>query len=130
MTSTGCTADAPSMPSSSGSAAAFASGRTAPVGLREAVAPSPFSAASLRRTKGTGRLSADRQEFFESARQTARMAMPPDHVTTATGHEGTDRAVTERPLAGDGRAGSPAGSRGGRLRPRYCRDGRKRRRMA
>lgn len=97
MTGTGCTADAPSMPSSSGSAAAFASGRTAPVGLREAVAPSAFSAASFAEDEeGTGRLSADRQEFFESARQTARMAMPPDHVTTATGHEGTDETVTER----------------------------------
>ena len=46
--------------------------------------------------EGTGRLSADRQEFFESARQTARMAMPPDHVTTVTGHEGSDEAIAER----------------------------------
>lgn len=97
MTGTGGVADAPSMPSSSGSAAAFASGRTAPAGLREAVAPSAFSAASFAEdAEGTGRLSADRQEFFESARQTARMAMPPDHVATVTGHEGADETVAER----------------------------------
>jgi len=97
MAGTGSVADAPSMPSSSGSAAAFASGRTAPAGLREAVSPSAFSAASFAEdAEGTGRLSADRQEFFESARQTARMAMPPDHVTTVTGHEGSDEAIAER----------------------------------
>lgn len=97
MTGTGYTADAPSVPSSSGSAAAFASGRTAPAGLREAVAPPAFSAASFAEdAEGTGRLSADRQEFFESARQTARMAVPPGHVATVTGHEGTDEAVAER----------------------------------
>lgn len=97
MTGTGAVADAPSMPSSSGSAAAFASGRTAPAGLREAVSPSAFSAASFAEDAGgTGRLSADRQEFFESARQTARMAMPPDHVTTVTGREGSDGTIAER----------------------------------
>ena len=97
MTGTGSVADAPSVPSSSGSAAAFASGRTAPAGLREAVAPSAFSAASFAEdAEGTGRLSADRQEFFESARQTARIAMPPDHVATETGHEGADETVAER----------------------------------
>lgn len=86
-----------SMPSSSGSAAAFASGRTAPAGLREAVSPSAFSAASFAEdAEGTGRLSADRQEFFESARQAARMAMPPDHVTTVTGREGSDGTAAER----------------------------------
>ena len=97
MAGTGYTADAPAVPSSSGSAAAFASGRTAPAGLREAVAPSAFSAASFAEdAEGTGRLSADRQEFFESARQTARTAMPPDHVTTVTGHEGADGTTAER----------------------------------
>ena len=96
MTGTGAVADAPSMPSSSGSAAAFASGRTAPAGLREAVPPSAFSVASFAEdAEGTGRLSADRQEFFESARQTARMAMPPDHVTTVTGREGSDGTTAE-----------------------------------
>ena len=96
MTGTGSVADAPSMPSSSGSAAAFASGRTAPAGLREAVPPSAFSAASFAEdAEGTGRLSADRQEFFESARQAARMAMPPDHVTTVTGREGSDGTAAE-----------------------------------
>ena len=94
MAGTGSVADAPSMPSSSGSAAAFASGRTAPAGLREAVPPSAFSAASFAEdAEGTGRLSADRQEFFESARQTARTAMPPGHMT---GREGTDEALVER----------------------------------
>lgn len=97
MTGTGAVADAPSMPSSSGSAAAFASGRTAPAGLREAVPPSAFSAASFAEdAEGTGRLSVDRQEFFESARQTARMAMPPGHVTTVTGREGSDGTIAER----------------------------------
>lgn len=97
MAGTGAVADAPSVPSSSGSAAAFASGRTAPAGLREAVSPSAFSAASFAEdAEGTGRLSADRQEFFESARQTARMAMPPDHVTTVTGREGSDGTTAER----------------------------------
>ena len=96
MTGTGSVVDAPSMPSSSGSAAAFASGRTAPAGLHEAVPPSAFSAASFAEdAEGTGRLSADRQEFFESARQTARMAMPPDHVTTVTGREGSDGTTAE-----------------------------------
>lgn len=96
MAGTGSVADAPSMPSSSGSAAAFASGRTAPAGLREAVPPSAFSAASFAEdAEGTGRLSADRQEFFESARQAARMAMPPDHVTTVTGREGSDGTAAE-----------------------------------
>lgn len=110
MTGTGYTADAPSVPSSSGSAAAFASGRTAPAGLREAVAPPAFSAASFAEdAEGTGRLSADRQEFFESARQTARMAVPPGHVATVTGHEGTDEAVAERAPAPklDGPEGLP-----------------------
>lgn len=97
MAGTGSVADAPSMPSSSGSAAAFASGRTAPAGLHEAVPSSAFLAASFAEdAEGTGRLSADRQEFFESARQTARMAMPPDHVTTVTGREGSDEAIAER----------------------------------
>jgi len=96
MTGTGSVVDAPSMPSSSGSAAAFASGRTAPAGLHEAVPPSAFSAASFAEdAEGTGRLSADRQEFFESARQTARMAMPPDYVTTVTGREGSDGTTAE-----------------------------------
>lgn len=110
MTGTGYTADAPSVPSSSGSAAAFASGRTAPAGLREAVPPPAFSAASFAEdAEGTGRLSADRQEFFESARQTARMAVPPGHVATVTGHEGTDEAVAERAPAPklDGPEGLP-----------------------
>lgn len=88
VTETGDVADAPSVPPSSGSAAAFASGRTAPAGLREAVAPSAFSAASFAEdAEGTGRLSADRQEFFESARQTARTAMPPEHVATMAGQD-------------------------------------------
>lgn len=110
MAGTGAVADAPSMPSSSGSAAAFASGRTAPAGLREAVSPSAFSVASFAEdAEGTGRLSADRQEFFESARQTARTAMPPDHVTTVMGHEGTDEIVAERAPAPktDGPEGLP-----------------------
>lgn len=110
MADTGDVADAPSVPSSSGSAAAFASGRTAPAGLREAVAPPAFSAASFAEdAEGTGRLSADRQEFFESARQTARMAVPPGHVATVTGHEGTDEAVAERAPAPklDGPEGLP-----------------------
>ena len=110
MAGTGAVADAPSVPSSSGSAAAFASGRTAPAGLREAVSPSAFSAASFAEdAEGTGRLSADRQEFFESARQTARMAMPPDHVTTVTGREGSDEIVAERAPAPktDGPEGLP-----------------------
>lgn len=69
---------------------------TAPAGLREAVSPSAFSVASFAEdAEGTGRLSADRQEFFESARQTARMAMPPDHVTTVTGREGSDGTTAE-----------------------------------
>lgn len=94
VTETGDVADAPPVPSSSGSAAAFASGRTAPAGLREAVAPSAFSATPfVEHVEGTGRLSADRQEFFESARQTARTAMPPGHMT---GREGTDEALVER----------------------------------
>ena len=94
VTETGDVADAPPVPSSSGSAAAFASGRTAPAGLREAVAPSAFSATPfVEHAEGTGRLSADRQEFFESARQTARTAMPPGHMT---GREGTDEALVER----------------------------------
>lgn len=94
VTETGDVADAPPVPSSSGSAAAFASGRTSPAGLREAVAPSAFSAASCAEDgDGAGRLSADRQEFFESARQTARTAMPPEHVA---GREGTDEALVER----------------------------------
>ena len=72
------------------------SGGPAPAGLREAVSPSAFSVASFAEdAEGTGRLSADRQEFFESARQTARMAMPPDHVTTAAGHEGMDGTTAE-----------------------------------
>lgn len=97
VTETGDVADAPPVPSSSGSAAAFASGRTAPAGLREAVAPSAFSATPfVEHAEGTGRLSADRQEFFESARQTARTAMPPGHMT---GREGTDEALVERASA-------------------------------
>lgn len=87
---------APSVPSSSGSAAAFASGRTAPAGLREAVAPSAFSAASFAEdAEGTGRLSADRQEFFESARQTARTAMPPEHVATMAGQDDAGHAAEQ-----------------------------------
>lgn len=107
MTGTGYTADAPSVPPSSGSGAAFASGRAAPAGLREAVAPSAFSATPFaEHAEGTGRLSADRQEFFESARQTARSAMPPDHVA---GREGTDEALAERVPAPetDGTEGLP-----------------------
>ena len=89
---------APSVPSSSGSAAAFASGRTAPVGLREAVAPSAFSAASFAEdAEGTGHLSADRQEFFESARQTARTAMPPEHVATMAGQDDAGHAAEQAP---------------------------------
>ena len=99
MTGTGYTADAPVMPSPPGSAAAFASGRTAPAGLREAVAPSAFSAASFAEdaedAEGTGRLSADRQEFFESARQTARSAMPPGHAATVTAPESTGENLAE-----------------------------------
>lgn len=89
---------APSVPSSSGSAAAFASGRTAPAGLREAVAPSAFSAASCAEDgDGAGRLSADRQEFFESARQTARTAMPPEHVATMAGQDDAGHAAEQAP---------------------------------
>lgn len=87
---------APSVPSSSGSAAAFASGRTSAAGLREAVAPSAFSAASFAEdAEGTGRLSADRQEFFESARQTARTAMPPEHVATMAGQDDAGHAAEQ-----------------------------------
>ena len=89
---------APSVPSSSGSAAAFASGRTSAAGLREAVAPSAFSAASFAEdAEGTGRLSADRQEFFESARQTARTAMPPEHVATMAGQDDAGHAAEQAP---------------------------------
>ena len=96
VTETGDVADAPSVPSSSGSAAAFASGRTSPAGLREAVAPSAFSAASFAEdAEGTGRLSADRQEFFESARQTARTAMPPEHVATMAGQDDAGHAAEQ-----------------------------------
>lgn len=96
MTGTGYTADAPSVPSSSGSGAAFASGRTAPAGLREAVAPSAFSATPFaEHAEGTGRLSADRQEFFESARQAARSAMPPEHVATMAGQDDADHAAEQ-----------------------------------
>lgn len=96
VTETGDVADAPPVPSSSGSAAAFASGRTAPVGLREAVAPSAFSAASFAEDgDGAGRLSADRQEFFESARQTARTAMPPEHVATMAGQDDAGHAAKQ-----------------------------------
>jgi len=96
MTGTGEVADAPSVPSSSGSAAAFASRRTAPVGLREAVAPSAFSAASFAEDgDGAGRLSADRQEFFESARQTARTAMPPEHVAPMAGQDDAGHAAEQ-----------------------------------
>lgn len=96
VTERGDVADAPSVPSSSGSAAAFASGRTSPAGLREAVAPSAFSAASFAEdAEGTGRLSADRQEFFESARQTARTAMPPEHVETMAGQDDAGHAAEQ-----------------------------------
>ena len=71
----------------------------APAGLREAVAPSAFSAASFAEdaedAEGTGRLSADRQEFFESARQTARSAMPPGHAATVTAPESTGENLAE-----------------------------------
>lgn len=98
VTETGDVADAPSVPPSSGSAAAFASGRTSAVGLREAVAPSAFSAASFAEdAEGTGRLSADRQEFFESARQTARTAMPPEHVATMAGQDDAGHAAEQAP---------------------------------
>ncbi len=98
VTETGDVADAPSVPPSSGSAAAFASGRTAPAGLREAVALSAFSAASFAEdAEGTGRLSADRQEFFESARQTARTAMPPEHVATMAGQDDAGHAAEQAP---------------------------------
>lgn len=98
VTETGDVADAPSVPPSSGSAAAFASGRTAPAGLREAVAPSAFSAASFTEDgDGAGRLSADRQEFFESARQTARTAMPPGHVATMAGQDDAGHAAEQAP---------------------------------
>lgn len=101
VTDTGYTADAPSLPSSAGSTAAFASRRTAPAGLREAVAPSAFSPVPFTGDgEGTGCLSADRQEFFESARQTARPVMPLDHVAAVTGHEGTD-GPEGSPGAGD-----------------------------
>lgn len=96
VTETGDVADAPSVPSSSGSAAAFASGRTSPAGLREAVAPSAFSAASFAEdAEGTGRLSADRQEFFESARQTARTAVPPEHVAPMAGQNDAGHAAEQ-----------------------------------
>lgn len=73
-----------------------ADGSTAPAGLREAVAPSAFSAASFAEdAEGTGRLSADRQEFFESARQTARSAMPPGHAATVTAPESTGENLAE-----------------------------------
>ena len=89
---------APSVPPSSGSAAAFASGRTSAAGLREAVAPSAFSAVSFAEdAEGTGRLSADRQEFFESARQTARTAMPPEHVATMAGQDDAGHAAEQAP---------------------------------
>lgn len=98
VTETGDVVDAPSVPPSSGSAAAFASGRTSAVGLREAVAPSAFSAASFAEdAEGTGRLSADRQEFFESARQTARTAMPPEHVATMAGQDDVGHAAEQAP---------------------------------
>lgn len=98
VTETGDVADAPSVPPSSGSAAAFASGRTAPAGLREAVALSAFSAASFAEdAEGTGRLSADRQEFFESARQTARTAMPPEYVATMAGQDDAGHAAEQAP---------------------------------
>ena len=98
VTETGDVVDAPSVPPSSGSAAAFASGRTSAVGLREAVAPSAFSAASFAEdAEGTGRLSADRQEFFESARQTARTAMPPEHVAPMAGQDDAGHAAEQAP---------------------------------
>lgn len=98
VTETGDVADAPSVPPSSGSAAAFASGRTSAAGLREAVAPSAFSAVSFAEdAEGTGRLSADRQEFFESARQTARTAMPPEHVATMAGQDDAGHAAEQAP---------------------------------
>ena len=98
VTKAGDVADAPSVPPSSGSAAAFASGRTSAAGLREAVAPSAFSAASFAEdAEGTGRLSADRQEFFESARQTARTAMPPEHVATIAGQDDAGHAAEQAP---------------------------------
>lgn len=98
VTETGDVADAPPVPSSSGSAAAFASGRTPPAGLREAVAPSAFSAASFAEDgDGAGRLSADRQEFFESARQTARTAMPPEHVAPMAGQDDAGHAAEQAP---------------------------------
>lgn len=98
VTKAGDVADAPSVPPSSGSAAAFASGRTAPAGLREAVAPSAFSAASFAEDgDGAGRLSADRQEFFESARQTARTAMPPEHVAPMAGQDDAGHAAEQAP---------------------------------
>lgn len=98
VTETGDVVDAPSVPPSSGSAAAFASGRTSAVGLREAVAPSAFSAVSFAEdAEGTGRLSADRQKFFESARQTARTAMPPEHVATIAGQDDVGHAAEQAP---------------------------------
>lgn len=91
------------VPGPGGTAAVFAaSGGRAPSGLCETAAPyaarapeSPVVAA------GPGRLCADRQEFFESARQSARTAVPPDHLADGAEQDGMDGACrpVERPAA-------------------------------
>lgn len=79
--------EAPSV-SPAGSAAAFASGHGAPVGLREA--PLPYGAPEhgpgpeAVPPSAVGPVSADRQEFFTSARQAARTALPPGHLADGT----------------------------------------------
>lgn len=66
----------------SGTAASFATaGGRAPSGLCETAAPYAAAAA------GTERLCADRQEFFESARQSARTAVPPVHLADGAEHD-------------------------------------------
>lgn len=99
------------VPGPGGTAAAFAaSGGRVPSGLCETAAPyaarapeSPAVAA------GPGRLCADRQEFFESARQSARTAVPPDHLADGAEQDGTDGACrpAERPAARAGMGAVP-----------------------